>query len=77
MFLAQDDAAAAERLRRRLIDAIRRREVLPARYPFFNEPYLPANKKCSWKTGIWRRIKFATMSHSKTMWSIAAGTIAG
>lgn len=44
LFIAQDDAAAAERLRRRLIDAIRRLEALPARYPFFNEPYLPANK---------------------------------
>lgn len=44
LFIAQDDVAVAERLRQRLIDAIRRPEELPARYPFFNEPYLSANK---------------------------------
>ncbi len=44
LFIAQDDQGAAERLRDRLVEAIRSLSEMPARYPFFNEPYVPANK---------------------------------
>lgn len=44
LFIAKDDVEAAQRLRERLVSAIRSLEELPARYPFFNEPYVPANK---------------------------------
>lgn len=44
MFLADKDIAAAQRLRKRLIDGIRSLASMPERYPFFNEPYIPANK---------------------------------
>lgn len=44
LFIAQENAEAAQRLRQRLPDSIHALDELPARYPFFNEPYIPANK---------------------------------
>lgn len=44
MFIAQDNVEAAERIRQRLVAGIRSLEQMPARFPFFNEPYIPANK---------------------------------
>lgn len=43
-FIAKDNMEAAQRLRERIINSIRTLEQMPARYPFFNEPYIPANK---------------------------------
>jgi plasmid stabilization system protein ParE len=44
LFIAQENIEAADRLRQRLMSSIRALNQLPARYPFFNEPYIPANK---------------------------------
>ncbi len=44
LFIAQESMEAAQHLRQRLIDGIRSLSEIPARYPFFNEPYIPANK---------------------------------
>jgi len=44
LFIAQENAEAAQRLRQRLMDGIRSLSEMPARYPFFSEPYIPANK---------------------------------
>ncbi len=44
LFLAQKDKDAAVALKDRLIASIRTLEEFPARYPYLNEPYLPANK---------------------------------
>lgn len=44
LFVAQEDAQAAQRVKERLIQSIRSLAEMPARYPFFNEPYIPANK---------------------------------
>lgn len=44
LFIAQDNPEAAERLRQRLVAGIRSLEQMPHRFPFFNEPYIPANK---------------------------------
>ena len=44
LFLAQEDAEAAQRVKDKLVAAIRSLSEMPARYPFFNEPYIPANK---------------------------------
>ena len=43
-FIAKDDAAAAEKLKDRMISEIRSLSEMPARFPFFNEEYLPWNK---------------------------------
>ena len=44
LFIAGENLEAAQRLRQRLVEAVRSLEEMPARYPFFNEPYVPANK---------------------------------
>ena len=44
LFIAKDNEGAAQRLRTRLVDGIRSLSSMPGRYPFFNEPYIPANK---------------------------------
>lgn len=44
LFLAQEDASAAQRVKDKLVASIRSLAEMPARYPFFNEPYIPANK---------------------------------
>ena len=44
LFIAKENPEAAQRLRERLVSSIRSLEQIPARYPFFNESYLPANK---------------------------------
>lgn len=44
LFIAGENREAAQRLRERLVEAIRSLCEMPARYPFFNEPYIPANK---------------------------------
>jgi plasmid stabilization system protein ParE len=44
LFIARENAEAADRLRKRLMEAIRSLNEMPARYPFFDEPYIPANK---------------------------------
>lgn len=44
LFIAQENMEAAQRLRSRLTESIRSLDEMPARYPFFNEPYIPANK---------------------------------
>ena len=44
LFIAKDSISAADKLRDTLIGAIRSLEEFPARYPFFNESYIPANK---------------------------------
>lgn len=43
-FLAQVNKSAAAKLKRRLVEDIRSLSEMPQRYPFFNEPYIPANK---------------------------------
>ena len=43
-FLAQINKSAAIELKNRLVMEMRSLEEMPQRYPFFNEPYLPANK---------------------------------
>ena len=43
-FLAQLNMPAAAKLKRRLVEEIRSLSEMPQRYPFFNEPYIPANK---------------------------------
>jgi plasmid stabilization system protein ParE len=44
LFIAKENMEAAQHLRQRLIDGIRSLSEMPARYPFFNETYIPANK---------------------------------
>ena len=44
LFLAQKDMNAAIRLKSKLIESMGSLSEMPARYPFFNEPYVPANK---------------------------------
>ncbi len=44
LFIAKENMEAAQQLRLRLMEAIRSLCDLPARYPFFHEPYIPANK---------------------------------
>ena len=44
LFLAQQSEDAARNLQQRFIAALRNLERLPARFPFFNEPYIPNNK---------------------------------
>lgn len=44
LFLAQKDMDAASRLKERLIESIRGLDHMPARFPYFNERYIPANK---------------------------------
>ena len=43
-FLQQKSDIAAKNLRRKIISDIRSLETTPARYPFFNEQYIPANR---------------------------------
>lgn len=43
-FLAQVNKSAAAKLKQRLLDELRSLRWMPQRYPFFNEPYIPANK---------------------------------
>lgn len=43
-FLAQVNKPAAAKLKKRLIDAMRSLQENPARYPFFYQEYIPANK---------------------------------
>ena len=43
-FLARINKAAAEKLKKRLVDEMRSLQEMPQRYPFFNEEYIPANK---------------------------------
>ena len=44
LFIVKDNPEAAQRLRERLVSGIRSLETVPARYPFFQEPYIPHNK---------------------------------
>ena len=44
LFLRQESPEAAQALRVRLIEALRSLSSFPGRYPFFNEPYIPANR---------------------------------
>lgn len=44
LFLAEKSFEAAVMLKERLVEEVRELERFPQRYPFFNEPYLPANK---------------------------------
>ena len=44
LFIAQENMEAAQRLRKRLMEAIRSLGEMPARYPFLSEQYIPANK---------------------------------
>lgn len=44
LFIAKDNPEAAQRLRERLVSSIRSLTSMPARYPFFQEPYIPKNK---------------------------------
>jgi plasmid stabilization system protein ParE len=44
VFIAQDNMEAAQRLRQKLVEAIRSLGEMPARYPFFSESYITANK---------------------------------
>ena len=44
LFIAKENMEAAQHLRQRLMDGIRSLCEMPARHPFFNEPYIPANK---------------------------------
>lgn len=44
LFLAEKDVNAALSLKTCLIDSIKRLEAFPARFPFLNERYIPANK---------------------------------
>ena len=43
-FLARINKSAATKLKKRLIDEIRSLQENPARYPFFSQEYIPANK---------------------------------
>lgn len=43
-FLARVNKPAAVALKNRVMEEIRSLQTMPTRYPFFNEPYLPANK---------------------------------
>lgn len=43
-FLAQVSKPAAQKLKNRLLSALRSLQDMPQRYPFFNEDYIPANK---------------------------------
>ena len=43
-FLAQVNKTAATNLKKRILDNIRSLQDMPQRYPFFNEPFIPANK---------------------------------
>ena len=42
--IAKDNIDAAEKLQARLIEGIRSLREMPFRFPFFNLPYIPANK---------------------------------
>ena len=44
LFLAMMDFDAGERLQKRLSAGVASLAVMPERFPFFNEPYLPHNK---------------------------------
>ena len=44
LFLAEKSMDAAIALKDRLVGEIRKLDHMPERYPFFNEPYIPANK---------------------------------
>lgn len=44
LFIAKDNPEAAQQLRERLVSGIRSLGTMPARYPFFQEPYIPHNK---------------------------------
>ena len=43
-FLAQINKPAAVKLKNRLIEEMRSLQVMPHRYPFFNENYIPAKR---------------------------------
>lgn len=43
-FLAQVNKPAAQKLKTRLIEALRSLETMPQKYPFFNEEYITPNK---------------------------------
>ena len=44
LFIVKENPEAAQCLREQLVSSIRSLEQMPVRYPFFNEPYIPANK---------------------------------
>ncbi len=44
LFIAKENMEAAQQLSLRLMEAIQSHCDMPTRYPFFNEPYIPANK---------------------------------
>ena len=43
-FLAKVNMAASEKLKNRLIEAIRSLATMPERYPFLEEEHIPSNK---------------------------------
>lgn len=43
-FIAKDNEEAAQCLRQRLVAGIRSLSAMPARFPYFNERYIPRNK---------------------------------
>ena len=43
-FLSNVDKKAAVNLKHKILDVLRTLEVLPERYPFFNELFIPSNK---------------------------------
>ena len=43
-FLSNVSKSAAKDLKERLLEALRSLEDMPNRFPFFQEPYIPANK---------------------------------
>lgn len=43
-FLSNADAPAAKRTKERIMKGLRSLEEMPARFPFFNEDYIPPNK---------------------------------
>ncbi len=43
-FLANVSKSAAVDLKKRMMEALRKLETMPNRFPFFQEPYVPNNK---------------------------------
>ena len=43
-FLSNVSKSAAKDLKERMLEALRSLEDMPNRFPFFQEPYIPANK---------------------------------
>ena len=43
-FLSNVSKSAAKDLKARMLEALRSLEAMPNRFPFFGEPYIPANK---------------------------------